>query len=350
MLIHGVSPRNTTCFHNKIALADHITAPSTIGNVVAGIANLYVIYMLYFDFLRDIQLPSYRQLVWSLLHFPFHLAMNIFVQGSSQFVVWWKIMEILRGVQKKFENLIYVGDDDNFNPPSLTLWFADTINKTANDIYALWPPKYFTTWVDTDEAVKNLYDIPESWWAEDHPDDPTGDPVFDSMVGNLSALYNSIENSLFASFKINGLDDVKNTTLDGADFELAANNVNWGRYYLVVSCTTMFPRFFQMANSTPSHTVHIRLHNRRSHPDPHEPAPHRLAHQALDNLELRPRGAQLSLRHRLLPRLAHPAQRRARVRLPDLPLGFAHHPPVFLLCAGAQSPPAPAARVLQAGA
>jgi hypothetical protein len=190
--------------------------------------------MLYFDFMRTTNLPSYRQLSWSLLHFPFHLAMNLFVQGSSQFVIWWKIMEVLRGVSQKFADSLKAADDPNFNPPNMTDWFVTQVNKTAYDVYALYPPKYYATWVDTNTAVDGLFKVPVSWWAENTTQDEH-DPVYVDIVNNMTTLYTSIENSLFASFKINGFEDVKDKTLDGEDFEVAANDANWGRFYLVVS-------------------------------------------------------------------------------------------------------------------
>ena len=223
-------------------------ASATVGNVVAGIGNLYIIYMLYFDFMRDIKLPSYRQLSWSLLHFPFHLAMNIFVQGSSQFVVWWKIMEILRTVNEKFVALVNKGDDPNFNPPNITEWFASEINRTAFDIYALYPPKYYDTWADTSTAVDDLLEIPLDWWYEDHPENVT-DPIGERIYSDIGTVYYTIQNSLFATFKINGLENVKNQTLDAADFEIAANDANWNRYYLVVSCTTNVSFVHQVRHS-----------------------------------------------------------------------------------------------------
>lgn len=191
--------------------------------------------MLYFDFMRDINLSSYRQLSWALLHFPFHLAMNIFVQGSSQFVVWWKIMEILLGVDKRISAWLAVAADPNFEPPSVTDWFAAQLNTTAYDLYALYPPVYYDTWVDTNTAVDNLLTVPESWWNDNTTSADDSDPWFVFIQDNVNTIYSTVENSLFASFKINGLENVKNKTLDDAAFEDAANSVNWGRFYLVVS-------------------------------------------------------------------------------------------------------------------
>jgi hypothetical protein len=55
-------------------------------------------------------------------------------------------------------------------------------------------------------------------------------------------LYTAVENSLFASFKINGLEKVTDQTLDGQGFEVAANDVNWNKFYLVASApVSIFP-------------------------------------------------------------------------------------------------------------
>ncbi|KAB5536050.1 hypothetical protein GE09DRAFT_971537 [Coniochaeta sp. 2T2.1] len=218
----------------KIVLNADSWTPSTIGNVVSGIGNLYIIYMIYFDFMRDINLPSYRQLSWALLHFPFHLAMNIFVQGSSQFVVWWKIMEILRNVGAKFNSVLSQAEQPGFDDrvSNITEWFGTQVNTTTYDIYKLYPPKYYDTWIDSANAINELFSVPAEWW---YTVDSEDDPTLLSIAENFNTLYLTIENSLFASFKINGIEGVKNTTLDAAGFELAANDANWGRYYLVFS-------------------------------------------------------------------------------------------------------------------
>lgn len=124
-------------------------------------------------------------------------------------------------------------DDPNFDPPSFGAWFAGQLNTTAYDVYALYPPTYYTTWVDTNDAVDELFKVPDSWWDGNTTQD-SSDPFTASVIQNILRLDNTIENSLFASFKINGFENIKDESLEGADLEIAVNSSNWGRFYLVV--------------------------------------------------------------------------------------------------------------------
>jgi hypothetical protein len=49
--------------------------------------------MLYFDSLTREHFGSIRQQIWAFLHFPFHVALVLFLEGTSQFVVWHKMVE-----------------------------------------------------------------------------------------------------------------------------------------------------------------------------------------------------------------------------------------------------------------
>jgi hypothetical protein len=50
--------------------------------------------MLYFDTLNRHHFGSFRQQLWSFLHFPFHVALVLCLSGMAQFVIWQKIMEV----------------------------------------------------------------------------------------------------------------------------------------------------------------------------------------------------------------------------------------------------------------
>jgi hypothetical protein len=50
--------------------------------------------MLYFDTLNRQHFGSFRQQLWSFLHFPFHVALVLCLSGMAQFVIWQKIMEV----------------------------------------------------------------------------------------------------------------------------------------------------------------------------------------------------------------------------------------------------------------
>lgn len=54
--------------------------------------------MLYFDSLTREHFGSIRQQIWAFLHFPFHVALVLFLEGTSQFVIWHKMVEAARYV------------------------------------------------------------------------------------------------------------------------------------------------------------------------------------------------------------------------------------------------------------
>ncbi|KAM0328230.1 hypothetical protein ACHAQA_005639 [Verticillium albo-atrum] len=66
----------------------------TIGVVTAAVSTIYLVFMVYFDWMRHLHLPQWRQLSWTLLHFPLHLCMTLFMEGAAQFIIFWKIAEI----------------------------------------------------------------------------------------------------------------------------------------------------------------------------------------------------------------------------------------------------------------
>ncbi|KXT13313.1 hypothetical protein AC579_7227 [Pseudocercospora musae] len=62
--------------------------PSTVVNVVCGVLILYFIYMMYFDWLEEEHFGNIMQQIWSLLHFPLHIALVLAVEGMAQCIIW----------------------------------------------------------------------------------------------------------------------------------------------------------------------------------------------------------------------------------------------------------------------
>lgn len=51
--------------------------------------------MIYFDWMNRAQFGELRQEIWASLHFPFHLALVLLVEGASQFVIWRQVVEVV---------------------------------------------------------------------------------------------------------------------------------------------------------------------------------------------------------------------------------------------------------------
>ena len=52
--------------------------------------------MIYFDWMNRDHFGSFREGLWAFLHFPFHLALVLLVEGAAQFIVWRKVVEVVR--------------------------------------------------------------------------------------------------------------------------------------------------------------------------------------------------------------------------------------------------------------
>jgi low temperature requirement protein LtrA len=69
---------------------------ATIGVLISGIATSYLFFMIYFDWMNYHVLSNARQLFWCILHFPFHVALLLFMDGAASFIVFWKIVSAQR--------------------------------------------------------------------------------------------------------------------------------------------------------------------------------------------------------------------------------------------------------------
>jgi hypothetical protein len=51
--------------------------------------------MIYFDWLNSSHFGSFREGLWAFLHFPFHLALVLLMEGAAQFILWRKVVEVV---------------------------------------------------------------------------------------------------------------------------------------------------------------------------------------------------------------------------------------------------------------
>jgi hypothetical protein len=94
----------------KIETLDFAFSPTAIGGVISGtliivssqghdrlpkltLSLKYFLYQLYFDNVRLEPFNSIRQMIWAGLHFPFHMALVLLMEGINQAFVWSHISE-----------------------------------------------------------------------------------------------------------------------------------------------------------------------------------------------------------------------------------------------------------------
>ncbi|KAF7900058.1 hypothetical protein EAF00_004394 [Botryotinia globosa] len=156
------------------------TAPLIL-TIVSAVGIIYILYMLYFDWLNRSQFGSIRQQIWAFLHFPFHLALVFLVEGAAQFIRWRKVVEVINQVSRKYV--------DQFKkiPAVDSLDLKTRLANVTLIIFQKFPPEFTQTFTDTQRALFNI-----------------GNTTLGSteQLGNITTLFSTVQDSLFDNFGI----------------------------------------------------------------------------------------------------------------------------------------------------
>ncbi|KAH8698586.1 bacterial low temperature requirement A protein-domain-containing protein [Talaromyces proteolyticus] len=99
----------------KIDGMDKKFTSGDIGMIISAVLIIYIVYQLYFDNLSNGQaLGSRRQHIWAILHFPFHLALCLMMEGTNQTLLWYHITTDLDSIFNSLSTAI-----DNESPTGL---------------------------------------------------------------------------------------------------------------------------------------------------------------------------------------------------------------------------------------
>ncbi|RFU25789.1 hypothetical protein B7463_g10553, partial [Scytalidium lignicola] len=112
-----------------------------IGTIVSSLLIIYLVYQLYFDNIQMEQFGAVRQQIWAFLHFPFHMALVLLMEGINQFVIWRHIIEALNRIFGPIDSL----PDDG----TTVSQYFNLLNQTAYDtLEVYWPQNNDTGIVD----------------------------------------------------------------------------------------------------------------------------------------------------------------------------------------------------------
>jgi hypothetical protein len=89
-----------------------------------------------------------RQQLWAFLHFPFHMALVLLLEGTNQFVIWRHIIEVVGGIYSTIATI----------PSNSTVEFViQKLNDTSQDVFDVFPPHYTdNSYDDVDNALQSL--------------------------------------------------------------------------------------------------------------------------------------------------------------------------------------------------
>ncbi|KAF8861148.1 hypothetical protein BDZ45DRAFT_648053 [Acephala macrosclerotiorum] len=151
--------------------------------IVSAVTIIYFIYMVYFDWLNSSHFGSFREGLWAFLHFPFHLALVLLMEGAAQFILWRKVVEVVAGVNKLFLASESTFPSDSTSSPLLSSLFGNTTNQVFN----AFPPNEPHT-LDQAQSALNMI----------------GNATFNttSQLNAIGTLFAVISDSLFDNFGI----------------------------------------------------------------------------------------------------------------------------------------------------
>ncbi|OWP04586.1 hypothetical protein B2J93_4865 [Marssonina coronariae] len=149
--------------------------------IATAVIIVYFIYMLYFDWINRDHFGSFREGIWAFLHFPFHLALVLLVEGAAQFIVWRKVVEVVREVNKRF-----LAAEMSFTGTSSSL-LAQLLSNVTTEVFEKYNPVFPRSLKDSEKA---LYAI--------------GNSTFRSIeqLKEISTLFAVIQDSIFDGFGI----------------------------------------------------------------------------------------------------------------------------------------------------
>ncbi|KAF3759999.1 hypothetical protein M406DRAFT_343623 [Cryphonectria parasitica EP155] len=213
---------------------------STIGFVTAAVGNLYMIWMLYNDWQPAAHLPSIRQLTWALIHFPFHLALILFVGGSAQLIIWWKVTEVLNVLDVTFISEGAANSDTANTAVAVRSEVLHVVNQTAQKLFESFPPKKVWTYVDYNASITDLETLPLVFWGNLSNSVQSAEQAnpneWTRFERTISTLLYTMYNSLLATFEVDSMDEVE-WNGNSTQFEYEVTELNDDRRSLVTIYT-----------------------------------------------------------------------------------------------------------------
>lgn len=137
----------------------------------------YLIYQLYFDNVQMEKFGSVRQQIWAFLHFPFHIALVLVMEGVNQFVIWRHIIEALNRI---FNPIFALSEDPNATATQL----FNLLNQTTYDTLDTYWPQTNDTGIVV-EVLNSLANLDPTANATGNITDDVANDSADSIVLQL---------------------------------------------------------------------------------------------------------------------------------------------------------------------
>jgi hypothetical protein len=191
--------------------------------------------MLYFDWLSHKHFGSIRQQIWAFLHFPFHLALVLLMEGTAQFIIWRKIIEVLAIISDAYTAAV---TDWYASPTTDATDLINTLNDTTQAFFLTYPPTYTKTYLESEAVLEAMATATDE------------NAFYDAII----ELGNIVQSSLYTTYGIVAPEDKKSTTEASVTEELSKQQ---DVFSLVVSEALFHQSYIVFVPKSPSHPHHL---------------------------------------------------------------------------------------------
>ncbi|KAF0637350.1 hypothetical protein FPSE5266_00944 [Fusarium pseudograminearum] len=222
----------------------------TVGVVLSSATTIYVVFLIYFDWMKNPYLPKFRQQLWTIIHYPLHLTLCLFIQGFTQLVIWTKVFNVIKTID------LFGGiNEDDIPVDSIsdvtTKIMRNIFETIVKNFFTLFPPQYIETQeavitaLDKFSTINDTFWVPFFDWTETQLDKDMPDAKqFQILTESLQGLGNAMTNAILETFKINLVNEVQEyneahniTEQTGAEFEADLSNRLDARFHLIFNYT-----------------------------------------------------------------------------------------------------------------
>lgn len=206
--------------------------------ITAASGTIYFVFLVYFDWMRHLQLPALRQQIWTVLHYPFHLSLVLFMRGFTQLILFGKAFNVFNTIADNWQYDPSPGPRtlDVLNGNTTSRSIADDLANETSQIFDLYPPQDSAARIVVSHSIYNISTIPDASWANlqnylapgndsAELDDATING-FVMLVEQIINIYSAMANSVSKTFGIDVGTEIKAKHPNGSNpLELAENEV-----------------------------------------------------------------------------------------------------------------------------
>lgn len=181
-------------------------------------------------------MSAVTQSLWTIVHLPFHIALVLLSEGTTQWAVWWRAVESFRAAQHRLFDSV-----QEARKSLDTSEVVEALQETAEKILKRYGSDVSEGGEDAEaleDAFEEIGDISDSFWATM----PATDPDYPTWIENYVTVSSTVFNAISDAFDISveSEEDAATAANSTVNPELQAVEKTGERLVLVVSVLFVF--------------------------------------------------------------------------------------------------------------